>query len=55
MAKGIRLRWSHDTLYLQKFALVSLTRGGRWVGIGRSQTKATYLLLLLLLLLLFCC
>jgi hypothetical protein len=39
-------RWPHDTLYPQKFALTSPTRGGRSVGIVRSQTRATELFLL---------
>jgi hypothetical protein len=37
----------HDTLYPQKLALTSRTRGGRSVGIVRWRTKATELLLLL--------
>jgi hypothetical protein len=37
-------------LYPQKLALTSPTRGGRSVGIVRSETKTTELLLLLLVL-----
>jgi hypothetical protein len=35
------LRWSRDTLYPQKLALISQTSGGRSVGIVRSRTQAT--------------
>jgi hypothetical protein len=35
------LRGPHDTLYPQKLALTSPTRGGRPVGIVRTRTKAT--------------
>jgi hypothetical protein len=35
------LRWTRDTLYPQKLALTSLTRGGRSVGIVRLRTIAT--------------
>jgi hypothetical protein len=34
------LRWGRDTLYPQKLALISPTRGGLLVGIVRSRTKA---------------
>jgi hypothetical protein len=34
-------RWLHGTLYQQKLALTSPTRGGRSVGIVRSRTQAT--------------
>jgi hypothetical protein len=34
-------RWSRGTLYPQKFALASLTSGGRSVGIVRLRTQAT--------------
>jgi hypothetical protein len=34
-------RWPRSTLYPQKFALTSLTSGGRSVGIVRSRTEAT--------------
>jgi hypothetical protein len=34
------VRWPHDTLYLQKFALTSLTSGGRSVGIVRVRAKS---------------
>jgi hypothetical protein len=34
------LRWPRDTLYSQKLALTSPTRGGRSVGIVRLRTKA---------------
>jgi hypothetical protein len=34
-------RWPRGTLYPQKLALTSPTRGGRWVGIVRSRTRAT--------------
>jgi hypothetical protein len=37
---GYHLRWSCKTLYQQKLALISLTRGGRSVGIVRSLSKA---------------
>jgi hypothetical protein len=33
--------WPHDTLYLQKLALTSLTSGGRSVSIVRLRNKAT--------------
>jgi hypothetical protein len=39
--RGDSLRWSRDTLYPQKLALISPTSGGRSVGIVRSRTKAT--------------
>jgi hypothetical protein len=32
-------RWPRDTVYLQKLALTSPTRGGRSVGIVRSRTE----------------
>jgi hypothetical protein len=35
------LRWPRDTLYPQILELTSPTRGGRLVGIVRSQTQAT--------------
>jgi hypothetical protein len=35
--------WPRDTLCLQKFALTSLTSGGRLVGIVCSRTQATEL------------
>jgi hypothetical protein len=35
------LRWPRDTLYPQKLALTSPTRGSRSVGIVLSRTKAT--------------
>jgi hypothetical protein len=35
------LRWPRDTLYPQKLALTSLTRGGRSVGIVCLRIKAT--------------
>jgi hypothetical protein len=38
-------RWTRNTLHQQKMTLTFLTRGGRSVGIVRSQTKATSLLL----------
>jgi hypothetical protein len=41
-------RWSCSTIYPQKLALTSPSRGGRSVGIIRSRTKATGILLLLL-------
>jgi hypothetical protein len=34
-------RWPRDTLYPQKFALTSLTSGGRSGGIVRSRTQTT--------------
>jgi hypothetical protein len=34
-------RWPHDTFYLQKLALTSLTSGGRSVNIVCLQNKAT--------------
>jgi hypothetical protein len=43
------LRWPRDTLYPQKLALTSKTRGGHSVGIVLSRTKATEFSLLLLL------
>jgi hypothetical protein len=39
--RGDMLRWNHDTLYPQKFALTSPTSGDRSVGTVRSRTKAT--------------
>jgi hypothetical protein len=39
--RGDPLRWPRDTLYLQKLALTSPTRGGSPVGIVRLRTKAT--------------
>jgi hypothetical protein len=36
-------RWPRGTLYPQKLALISLTNGGRSIGIVRSRTKATEL------------
>jgi hypothetical protein len=42
-------RWPRGTLYPQKLALISLTSGGSWVGIVRSQTQATDLVILVLL------
>jgi hypothetical protein len=38
---GDPLRRPRDTLYPQKLAVTSLTRGGRSVSIGRLRTKAT--------------
>jgi hypothetical protein len=38
---GDPLRWPSDTLYRQKLALISPTRGGRSVGIVRLRTKTT--------------
>jgi hypothetical protein len=35
------VHWPRDTLYLQKLALTSSTRGGLSVGIVRLRTKAT--------------
>jgi hypothetical protein len=43
------LRWPRNTLYLQKLALTSPTRGGRSVGRVRSRTKATEFVFVLLL------
>jgi hypothetical protein len=34
-------RWPRGTLYPQTLALISLTSGGRLVGIVRSRTQAT--------------
>jgi hypothetical protein len=34
-------RWPRGTLYQQKLALISLTGGGRLVGIVRSRTQTT--------------
>jgi hypothetical protein len=42
-SRGDPLRWPRDTLYPQKLALTSTTRGGLSVGIVRSRTKATEL------------
>jgi hypothetical protein len=39
--RGDPSRSPHDTLYPQKLALTSPTRGGRSVGIVRLRTKAT--------------
>jgi hypothetical protein len=39
--RGDPLRWPSDTLYPQKLALTSPTRGGRSVDIVHSRTKAT--------------
>jgi hypothetical protein len=39
--RGDQLRLPRDTLYQQKLALISPTRGGCSVGIVRLQTKAT--------------
>jgi hypothetical protein len=39
--RGDSLRLPLDTLYPQKWALTSLTSGGRSVGIVRSWTQAT--------------
>jgi hypothetical protein len=39
--RGNLLRWPRDTLYPQMLVLTSPTSGGRSVGIGCSQTKAT--------------
>jgi hypothetical protein len=39
--RGEPLPWPRDTLYLQKLALTSPTRGGRSVGIVRLRAKAT--------------
>jgi hypothetical protein len=36
-----RSRWTRDTLYSQKLALISPTSGGHSVGIVRSRTEAT--------------
>jgi hypothetical protein len=44
------LRWLRDTLYPQKLALTSPTRGGRSAGIVRSRTQATKFVCLLYLL-----
>jgi hypothetical protein len=41
-------RWPRDTLCPQKFALTSLTIGGRSVGIVRSRTKASELLVIIM-------
>jgi hypothetical protein len=43
------LCWPHNTLYLQKLALTSLTSGGCLVGIVRSWTKATKFVMLFVL------
>jgi hypothetical protein len=40
MTVGDPLRWPRDTLYPQKLALTSPTRGGRSVGIVRMRAKA---------------
>jgi hypothetical protein len=42
--------WPCGTLYPQKFALTSLTSGGRSVGIVRSRTQATVFSLVLVIL-----
>jgi hypothetical protein len=39
--RGDPFRWPRDTLYPQKLALTSPTRGGRSVCIVRVRTKAT--------------
>jgi hypothetical protein len=39
-SRGDPLHWPRDTLYPQKLALISPTRGGRSVGIVRLRTKS---------------